>query len=157
MPIRAENKDRYPKDWHEISLRIRERAGQKCEFCGVENYALGAWKDGAWWTASSKGTGLRDDPRPGERFPHFHVSSLGVEWMKVTRIVLTVAHLDHTPENCADDNLKALCQRCHNRYDMPMRRAGIRERARAAMACADLFSPTEAATPHPSPPNGGDG
>jgi len=73
------------------------------------------------------------------------------------RHYLTVAHLDHTPENCADDNLKALCQRCHNRYDMPMRRAGIRERARAAMACADLFSPTETEKPHLSPPNGGDG
>lgn len=32
-------------------------------------------------------------------------------------VVLTVAHLDHTPENCADDNLKALCQRCHLNYD----------------------------------------
>ena len=44
-------------------------------------------------------------------------------------VVLTVAHLDHTPENCADDNLAALCQRCHNRYDAPMRRQGIRARA----------------------------
>lgn len=37
-------------------------------------------------------------------------------------VVLTVAHLDHQPENCADDNLRALCQRCHNRYDAPHRR-----------------------------------
>jgi hypothetical protein len=54
-------------------------------------------------------------------------------------VVLTVAHLDHTPENCADDNLKAMCQRCHNRYDMPKRRAGIRERARAALRMDDLL------------------
>ena len=40
-------------------------------------------------------------------------------------VVLTTAHLDHTPENCADDNLVALCQRCHNRYDAPHRRRGI--------------------------------
>jgi hypothetical protein len=33
------------------------------------------------------------------------------------RIVLTVAHLDHQPENCVDENLKAMCQRCHLRYD----------------------------------------
>jgi 5-methylcytosine-specific restriction endonuclease McrA len=33
------------------------------------------------------------------------------------RIVLTVAHLDHQPENVRDDNLRALCQRCHLRYD----------------------------------------
>lgn len=34
-----------------------------------------------------------------------------------SRVVLTVAHLDHTPENCDPDNLKALCQRCHLHYD----------------------------------------
>ena len=38
MPIRAENKDRYPKDWPAISKAIRERAGQRCEECGAENY-----------------------------------------------------------------------------------------------------------------------
>jgi hypothetical protein len=54
--------------------------------------------------------------------------------------VLTVAHLDHTPENCADENLKALCQRCHNTYDMPMRRAGILARRQAAERTADLFA-----------------
>lgn len=46
-----------------------------------------------------------------------------------SRVVLTVAHLDHMPENCAPNNLAALCQRCHNQYDAPMRRAGIRARA----------------------------
>ena len=34
-----------------------------------------------------------------------------------SKVVLTVAHLDHNPQNCADDNLKALCQRCHLTYD----------------------------------------
>ena len=37
-----------------------------------------------------------------------HLSSL---------VVLTVAHLDHTPENCDDANLRAMCQGCHLRYD----------------------------------------
>jgi hypothetical protein len=32
-------------------------------------------------------------------------------------VVLTVAHLDHTEQNCSDENLAALCQRCHLRYD----------------------------------------
>lgn len=144
MPIRPENKARYPDDWPAISLRIRERAGQRCEWCGVANYALGAWVNGQWWTAAPKGTGLRDDPRPGEDFPCFHPSSGDVEWRRVTRIVLTVAHLDHQPENCDDENLKALCQRCHNRYDAAMRRAGIRERSRAMLACGDLFAQPQA-------------
>jgi 5-methylcytosine-specific restriction endonuclease McrA len=33
------------------------------------------------------------------------------------KIVLTIAHLDHVPENCARENLRALCQKCHNRHD----------------------------------------
>jgi len=51
------------------------------------------------------------------------------EWCEVgnytirdgVKIVLTIAHMDHTPENCEEENLKALCQRCHNRYDAPAR------------------------------------
>jgi len=34
-----------------------------------------------------------------------------------SKVVLTTAHLDHTPENCDDDNLKAMCQGCHLHYD----------------------------------------
>lgn len=102
MPIRPENKARYPKDWKAISRRIRfDRADNRCEDCGAENY----------------------QPHP----------------ITGSKVVLTVAHLDHTPENCADENLKALCQRCHNRLDAPMRRRGVQERARARMAAADLF------------------
>lgn len=32
-------------------------------------------------------------------------------------MVLTIAHLDHIPEHCSDDNLRALCQKCHLTYD----------------------------------------
>lgn len=32
-------------------------------------------------------------------------------------VVLTVAHLDHTPEHCEDGNLAAMCQGCHLHYD----------------------------------------
>ena len=34
-----------------------------------------------------------------------------------SRVVLTVAHLDHFPPHCEDDNLLDSCQRCHNLYD----------------------------------------
>ena len=73
------HKERYPPNWKEISLKIRERAGGRCEFCGAENY--------------------KPNPVTG------------------SKVVLTVAHLDHNPQNCADENLKALCQRCHLNYD----------------------------------------
>jgi len=101
MPIRAENKARYPKTWPEISRSIRQRAGNCCEGCGAAN----------------------GQPHP----------------ITGSKVVLTVAHLDHTPENCDPDNLKAWCQKCHNSYDAPHRRAGIKERARQAMATDDLL------------------
>ena len=38
MPIRPENKTRYPKDWRLRSRFVREyRARGRCEFCGAEN------------------------------------------------------------------------------------------------------------------------
>lgn len=44
--------------------------------------------------------------------PHPHTGS---------RVVLTVAHLDHNPRNNYLSNLAALCQRCHNRHDFAVR------------------------------------
>ena len=116
MPIRAENKARYPKDWKAISLRIRkERAGDRCECtgeCGEEH-----------WTNDDRCEARNNEPHP----------------VTLSRVVLTVAHLDHQPENCADENLKAMCQRCHNKMDAPMRRRGIKERQRAKCAIGDLL------------------
>jgi 5-methylcytosine-specific restriction endonuclease McrA len=102
MPIRAENRARYPADWKVIRAAILQRAEHKCEECGVPNYS-----------------------------PHPITGS---------RVVLTIAHIDHQPENCDPANLRAWCQRCHNTYDAAMRRAGIRERQRAAMANGDLLT-----------------
>ena len=42
-----------------------------------------------------------------------------------SKVVLTVAHLDHQPQNVDRSNLRALCQKCHNGYDAKVRRAGI--------------------------------
>lgn len=54
-------------------------------------------------------------------------------------VVLTTAHVhDHRPEAASLLNLAALCQRCHNRHDAPMRRAGIR--ARRASGQGRLFA-----------------
>jgi hypothetical protein len=85
MPIRPENKQRYPADWKQISASIRARAGNRCE--GIDDFP-------------------ECRARNGE--PHPETGSV---------VVLTVAHLDHTPENCAPSNLRALCQRCHLHYD----------------------------------------
>lgn len=45
-----------------------------------------------------------------------------------SRVVLTIAHLDHQPENVEPSNLRAWCQRCHNTYDAPTRAANRRRR-----------------------------
>ena len=107
MPIRPENRKRYPPDWPEISKRIRfERAGGRCECegeCGLH-----------------RGRRCVEVNHTPARFAN-------------GRVVLTVAHLDHTPENCGDDNLRAMCQRCHLRYDVGHHRE-TRARSRDAQA-----------------------
>jgi len=103
MPIKKENLSRYPKDWKQIRERILERAKNRCEECGVKNHSLG-YRDSA-------GTFYEED---GERFiPDSVFDGNG----KLIKIVLTISHLDHTPENCQPENLKALCQKCHLAYD----------------------------------------
>lgn len=141
MPIRPENKARYPKDWPEISREVRDRADQKCEWCGIPNYQLGAWISGKWHIAHSKGSGRHDGPKRGEVFPCHRGEN--IVWKKVVQCGLTVAHMDHIPEHCGEPgnrpNLKALCQHCHLTYDAPMHRAGRLERAKAKNADRDLF------------------
>lgn len=142
MPIRTENAKRYPRDWPAISMRIKQRAGFRCEAegCGIPNGELGGRDHlGNWHKASTIDSNgrLPDEGDYGwcEGWPHR---------MRIVRCVLTVAHLDHTPENCADENLRCWCQRHHNRYDAAHRRAGIRARRRSARASGDLFQCEEA-------------
>ena len=72
---------KYPKNWKtEIRPRILERAQNKCESCGAENYGT--------------------HPQTG------------------SRVILTVAHLDHDVKNNSDENLKAMCQKCHINHDI---------------------------------------
>lgn len=47
-----------------------------------------------------------------------------------SRVVLTVAHLDHDPGHCDPSNLRAWCQRCHTTYDGP-HHARTRKRTRS--------------------------
>lgn len=77
MPM---DRRRYPPNWEEIALAVKEEADWTCEECG------------------------KRCRRPGEPFD-------------THRRTLTVAHLDHTPENCERSNLRALCAPCHLRYD----------------------------------------
>ena len=57
-----------------------------------------------------------------------------------SRVVLTVAHLDHQPENCADENLRAMCQRCHLTYDAAHHAKNAAAGRRSRKAIGDLFA-----------------
>ena len=77
MPIRPENRARYPADWKQISARIRfERAQGRCECPG-----------------GAEGCGLHRGRRCTERHGEPAKYARG-------KVILTVMHLDHTPENC---------------------------------------------------------
>lgn len=41
MPIKPENKKRYPSDWNKIAMEIKEEAGWCCECCGKPCYKPG--------------------------------------------------------------------------------------------------------------------
>lgn len=144
MPIREENKARYPQNWLQISKAVRAKAGDKCEQCGVPNRV----KIKRFTSEKYKGlpvfciwdSGKVHSAEDGTLLGFEHPASLDeVTDGKWVIVVLTVAHLDHTPENCDPDNLRAWCQRCHNAYDAPMRRAGTKARTRSKAAVADLF------------------
>jgi len=113
MPIAAHNRARYPKDWREISHRIRfERAQGRCECvgeCGIDH-------------------GERCMAEHGKPNP-----------MTGSNVVLTTAHLDHVPENCADDNLKAMCQRCHLRMDRDHHAMNARATRHRKTGQSDMF------------------
>ena len=86
---------RYPSNWRKVSRLIRHMAGQQCEWCGVANGV----------------------PLPSGR---------------AGKVVLTVAHLGaplatgdgwipgdkHDKHDIRRENLAALCQACHLRYDL---------------------------------------
>lgn len=119
---------RYPPDWKERRSRILSRAGNRCEQCGVENGAIG-WRD----RDGSFRPECPSDFEEGRPMTWEQARSLGY-----IRIVLTIAHLiEEGPLDCPDTDLQALCQRCHNQLDAPMR---ARHRREKRIACSGALS-----------------
>ncbi len=103
MPIHPDNRARYPKDWPAISKRIRfERADGRCECEGECGHDHGG-----------RCKAVHGDPHP----------------VTESKVVLTTAHLNHTPEDCRDEVLRAMCQRCHLSYDREHHNENRRARA----------------------------
>ena len=109
MPMIYEN---YPSNWKEISRRIRfERAGGRCEWCGVRH---GHFRNEMGQSFETK--------------KEFWVMFGKRTKVRIVQIILTTAHLgidkpDGTPGDksdtmdCREENLAALCQRCHLGFD----------------------------------------
>lgn len=110
MPIKKENLKRYPKDWKAIRERILERAGNRCE--GSPKY-------------------------PDCRAPNGEIIDDGMGRRR--KVVLTTAHLNHVPEDCRDENLRAWCNRCHLTYDAQHHARNAARTRRYRKALGDLF------------------
>ena len=134
MPIKPENRRRYPKDWPEIRARILRRALWRCEWPGCN--AL--HRDVGWWRGDTfvhMNRALRDaGAKAGDRIACYDGPPI-----KLILIVLTIAHLDHQPENCADDNLQAWCQRHHLGYDREHHQANAQATRRARANTLEMF------------------
>ena len=119
MPIKPHLRHCYGPEWKAITARIRERAGNRCERCGVPNGAVIVRTVGGWYMAAPW-------QRPG--------ATMG-NGTKAVREVLTVHHIVAVEDGGGneDSNLKALCCRCHNLADSEMRqRHAAQTRARKA-------------------------
>lgn len=106
MPV---DQRKYPENWWEISRRIRfERAQGQCECegeCGLH----------------------RTHPGPRRCVER---NGQAAKWAK-GKVMLTVAHLCHDASCDDESHLKAMCNRCHLRYDTEFHKANAR-RNRAA-------------------------
>lgn len=150
MPIKPENLSLYlggsptSPEWKALRCRILERAKDNCERCGVSNgeFILRS-EDGKTWyheTPIGDGEGAVYCAETGARI------TKALPWYDfpagdntMVKIVLTIAHLDQDLTNNDDKNLKALCQRCHNRHDSPYRQKNAAKTRHARKAVADLF------------------
>jgi integrase/5-methylcytosine-specific restriction endonuclease McrA len=101
VPIKSELRHLYGPEWKRISHAAVVRAGFRCQRCGLPNYTH--------VRRQAEGPPVILDPDQAELAMR--------EGHPVTKVVLTVAHLDQDPANNAPENLAALCQRCHLEHD----------------------------------------
>ena len=112
MPI--DYKEYHPK-WRLISKLIRfKRAHNRCEQCGLVNgQVIKRLKNGMVRTPGAQDW---DMINAKVRYSGYTMSG-SIKFHGFTKVVLTVAHLDHNKANNRFENLAALCQRCHLSHD----------------------------------------
>lgn len=118
----------YPPEWKAFSQAIRtERAQGRCECAGE--------------------CGLHRT-HPGPRRCEERDRQPAI-WAKGT-VMLTVAHLNAADGPCRcdplctdPDHVKAMCNRCHLRYDVALHQRHAFHTRRRGKALGDLFDPTK--------------
>ncbi|MEO1391043.1 MAG: HNH endonuclease [Cyanobacteria bacterium J06634_6] len=104
------NRSLYPDNWEQIAHSVKQDALWHCEECGrpcrKPDESLNELRKRIGWNATLE-----------EIYPTVEWVAYDKRVPRPTRFVLTVAHLDHNPENCDRSNLKALCSVCHLQYD----------------------------------------
>ena len=101
---------RYPVNWNDIALAIKEAADWRCRDCGMQCR------------------------RPGEPFDT-HRRTMSVHHIGVDRADGTPGDM-HDKQDCRTENLIALCARCHLARDLPshMQNAARTRRAKRIAA-----------------------
>ncbi len=141
MPI---NYKEYAPNWKALSKQVREEAKQQCEWCGAPNWH--------WIKRDAKPENFREIVVNGlkKKVPYGDFETAfsflllqspriaaqhakEIRALGLTKIILTVAHLDRDKNNNERSNLAALCQRCHLGHDrvaqhIPNRKYGRRHK-----------------------------
>lgn len=116
---------KYPANWKtEIRPAILKREGNKCKFCNVQNGSIicrGFWRifsNGKLYPVYQYEDGQIFNADTGEYLGDSYVGDVFTdEKQKVTKVILTIMHLDHDVTNNDYENLAAGCQRCHLKHD----------------------------------------
>lgn len=134
---------KYPADWDAIRAEVLERAGNKCEECGIENHRVvirGKLHDQAVYQGDDGGKVYDADTSEvvGEDYIGF-----GDPKSRFTKIVLTISHTDHDTTNNGEpgdrSNLRALCQYHHFKHDRDHHTKNSAATRKRKRGMADLF------------------
>lgn len=77
-----------------------------------------------------EGTPHRPECRAANGEPHPETMS---------KVVLTIAHMDHDESHADPERCRALCQKCHNNWDAPHRALNRYKRKREEQGGRDMF------------------
>lgn len=135
---------KYPKDWKQIRERILERDGYSCKNCGIGNYWVVQWDKRR--AKYMRARGNRHIDLVGRGLSGYAESRLLADlWNDEAAakvwivIVLTIAHLNHDTTDNRDENLAALCQRCHLNYDKELHATNARTTREKKLGILKLF------------------